>query len=106
LPPGTLRPALPDFTSGGTSGVAAERPLNHPPSPRPRRLPSRHFPPPPSPRRLGRLRMNALWPRASFCPCRCRPPRRNRVRCWRLVTLRRSTRRFGRSPCTKSDKWV
>jgi hypothetical protein len=33
LPPGTPRSALSDPTTGGTSGAAAERPLNRPPPP-------------------------------------------------------------------------
>jgi hypothetical protein len=73
------------------------------PRPRPRRLPARRFRPH---RRPGRLRMHARWPRALLCLCRHRPPRRNRVRCWRLVPSRRSTHRFGRSPCKKNDRWV
>jgi hypothetical protein len=72
------------------------------PHPRPRRLPA-HFRPN---SRHGRLLMHARWPRAPLCPCRRRPPRRNRVRCWRLVPPRRSTRRLGRSPCTDRDRWV
>jgi hypothetical protein len=50
--------------------------------------------------------MHVKWPRASLCQCHRRPPRRNRVRCWRLVPPRRSTHRFWRSPCTESDRWV
>jgi hypothetical protein len=46
--------------------------------PRPRRLPARRFL---SRRCPAWLLMHVRWPRASICPRRRCPPRRNRVRC-------------------------
>jgi hypothetical protein len=105
LPPWAPRPALPDSTSG-TLGSAAERPLNHQPPPPPSSPPSppSRFPLSPLPSPLSTSYARAMAARVD-CPCRRRPPRRNRVRCWRLVPPRCSTKRFGRSPCTERGRW-